>query len=173
MIKIVGMVLIVLSTSAIGKKMSDNLSYRIRDLEELKKLIIMLRGEVMYNVASVSEGLRRIKSKSSNLYEDMIDKVIEELSEHNGKKFADIWREGVCELNKASHSFVKEDMDRLIGFGNDFGSPHKEIQLKSFDMYIDELENTINDARKKNTDNSKMYKSLGVLSGIVIVILIV
>lgn len=173
MIKIVGMILIIASTSALGKKLSDNLSYRIRDLEELKKLMIMLRGEIMYNVASVSEGLRRVKSRCGDTFVEMIDKVITELSEHNGKSFSDIWKEGVSALDKSSNSFNKNDMDRLIGFGNDFGSPHKEIQLKSFDMYIDELENTISDARKKNTDNSKMYKSLGVLSGIVIVILIV
>ena len=173
MIKIVGIILIIASTTMLGIKLSDNLRYRIEDLEELKKLMIMLRGEIMYNVACVSEGIRRIKPKSARVFNKMLDKVIEELAEHNGKAFTDIWREGINELDKSSHSFIKNDIDRLIQFGNDFGSAHKDIQLKSFDMYIEELENTISDARKKNTENSKMYKSLGILGGFVIVILIV
>ncbi|MBE5927563.1 MAG: hypothetical protein E7270_11465 [Lachnospiraceae bacterium] len=173
MIKIVGIILIIASTTLLGIKLSDNLRYRIEELEELKKLMIMLRGEIMYNVASVSEGIRRIKPRSSKVFNKMLDKVIEELSEHNGKVFADIWSQGVAELEKKTHSFKKSDIDRLIQFGNDFGTAHKDIQLKSFDMYIEELENTISDARKKNTENSKMYKSLGILGGFVIVILIV
>lgn len=173
MVKIIGIMLIIASTSALGIKLSDNLKYRIEDLEELKKFMIMLRGEIMYNVASVSEGMKRIKSRLRMPYTELIDRVVNELGEHNGKSFSDIWKSGVQVFEETGNSLTKSDVERLIGFGNDFGSPHKEIQLKSFDMYIDELENTISDARKKNTDNSKMYKSLGVLSGIVIVILIV
>lgn len=173
MLKIFGIMLVILSTSGIGIKLSDNLKYRIEELEELKKFMIMLRGEIMYNVASVSEGMKRIKSRLRTPYTHLIDKVLDELSEHNGKSFSEIWKLGVAVFEETNNSLTKSDVDRLRGFGDDFGSPHKEIQLKSFDMYIDELEITINDARKKNSDNSKMYKSLGVLAGIVIVILIV
>lgn len=171
--KIVGAVMIIISTSLMGRKFSDNLKYRIGELEEIKKIMIMLKGEVMYNVASVGEALRKIRARTGEGFEVLIDKVVEELNEHNGKTFDLIWKEGVETYNIQKNSLTKMDLDRLIGFGNDFGSSHKEIQLKSFDMYIDELENTIGDARKRNSENSKMYKSLGILAGFVIVILII
>ena len=48
MFKIVGAILVIFSSSAMGLYLSNELKTRIVDLKELKKILLLLRGDIQY-----------------------------------------------------------------------------------------------------------------------------
>ena len=68
---------------------------------------------------------------------------------------------------------AKEDGEILKDFGKNLGSTDKENQLKNFKLIYLQLEKQQKDAENLKNKNAKMYKSLGALVGITIVILLI
>lgn len=169
--KIAGILMIIISTTAIGFKASEKMDIRIEQLREIRKIMILLRGEVMYNMSSIDEAFNNVAGKISEPFSDIMKEISRIISKKEGKTFEVIWKKAIVPLKKTC--MVKSDIDRFRKFGEDFGCIHKEMQISAFDMYIEELENTIREADKKKNENSRLYRTLGIMSGLLIVIVII
>lgn len=169
--KIAGILMILISTTAIGFRASECMGIRLGELSLLRKMMILFRGEVMYHMASVSEAMKSVSEKIEPPFSKLLYETAEELERKDGRTFSDVWSLKVKDLKKTCLS--AKDTERLRKFGEDFGYMQKEMQLSAFDLYIEELEQSIREVDKKKDDNSRLYKSLGIMGGILIVIVII
>lgn len=171
MTKIIGIVLIILSGTGIGFKASENLVIQNDRLKKMKKLITILRGEIKYNNSYIGQALLNVSSKVSSPYREFLLCVSEKLKDCSGRTLSEIWKEGVDE--RLSDSCLSDaQLSRFKDLGDTLGFLDKEMQLSTFDLFMEQLDIEINENNTKMKDNCKLYKCLGVMGGILVVLLI-
>lgn len=90
-LKSIGALLIIFSSSAIGFRLSSDLKYRIEELSVLKKIALMLRGEIKYTSTPLFEAFSVIGNRIKSPYKEFLLETAKELEELNGTSFAVIW----------------------------------------------------------------------------------
>lgn len=172
MLKIVGVILIILSGSAMGFKASENLILQNNRLKQLKKIIIMLRGEVNFNHSTIGEAFSSISNKTNAPFNDFFRYISVKLENYSGEPLVKVWKEAVkCKLSNAGLS--TSHLQKLGELGENLGYLDKEMQIKTFDLYLEQLEQEILENNNKMKDNCKLYKCLGVMGGILVTLIIV
>lgn len=172
MLKFIGAFLVIISGTGIGFKASENLVLQNTQLKKLKELLIILRGEIRYNNTVMPQALRNISKKSDKVFEKFLIYVADNLEKYQGKTISDIWNEGVDkELTKLM--LGKKHLDKLKDLGNTLGFLDKEMQISYFNLMIEQLDADIEDNNKRCRDNCKLYRTLGVMGGILVVLIIV
>lgn len=116
MTKLIGAILVVSSSSALGFYFSNELITRINNLKEIKKILILLRGDIQYANTALPEAIQALSRRHNGVYKRFLKNLSEKLLELKGKSFALIWREGV-KKDLYRTSLVKEDYDLLNQLG--------------------------------------------------------
>ncbi|MBQ3666417.1 MAG: stage III sporulation protein AB [Lachnospiraceae bacterium] len=172
MLKILGSTLIILSGTCMGMKASEHLFLQNEGLKKLKKMIVLLRGEIKYNHTYLSQAFEHVSNKISDPFSGFLLFVSEKLNENSGKSFQEIWKESVREKLQiidltAIHLKKIEELGDTIGFLD------TDMQIATFDLFIEQLDHDIEENNQKLKDNSKLYKCLGLMGGILVVLIIV
>lgn len=170
-IKYIGALLIIISSSAIGFRLSSDLELRIEELSILKKMALMLRGEIKYTSTPLFEAFSIIGNRIKSPYKEFLLETAKELEELNGTSFTSIW-EKMKKKHLEKTKLYDKDLDRLINLGENLGYLDKEMQIGTIELYLEQLEQETIEAKNNLVKNSRLYQCLGVASGILITILI-
>ncbi|HKL80209.1 MAG TPA: stage III sporulation protein AB [Mobilitalea sp.] len=165
--KIIGCLLVISSSTGMGFFFSNELKSRISDLKELRKLIVLLRGDIRYGNTPLPEAISAIARRHNGCYEEFFRKVSTKLNELSGTSFLDIWKEAV-EQELGQTSLNKKDKQQLIQFGENLGYLDKDMQMNTLDLFITQLEDEILEQVKTAKEKSYLYNSLGIMAGIFI-----
>ncbi|HWT27863.1 MAG TPA: stage III sporulation protein AB [Mobilitalea sp.] len=169
-LKIIGCVLVVASSTGMGFFFSNELKSRIDDIKELRKLIVLLRGDIRYANTPLPEAVNAIARRHHGGFEIFLHKVSSRLQELSGITFPEIWKEAV-EKELSNTSLSKKDKLQLIQFGDNLGYLDKEMQMNTLDLYISQMEDEIADLSKSVKEKAYLYNSLGIMAGIFISII--
>lgn len=171
-VKLSGITLITGSSTAIGFLLSGRLKERIEELKTIKKLLVLLRGEIRYNHATLTESFQIIAGRMDSIYEMFLLRVSEDLKAMDGQTLAQIWEHNVRDCFRES-AMSREDKDRLISLGSQLGYLDIEMQLNTIELYLEQLQEEISSAQETLKRNGKLYQTMGVIAGIFVVLLIV
>jgi stage III sporulation protein AB len=151
---------------------SNELKTRINDIKELRKLVVLLRGDIRYGNTPLPEAICAIARRHEGSLKGFFTKVAERLSEHSGNTFSQIWKEAVDkELNQTSLN--KKDKSNLIQFGENLGYLDKEMQMNTLDLFLTQIEEEISELSKTAKEKSYLYNTLGIMAGIFISIILI
>ena len=117
--KVVGCILIILSSALMGFYYSGELKSRVNNLKELRKLIVLLRGDIRYgNTRFLKQSV--IARRHEGVFKGFFARVSEKLGENSGSTFAQVWAEAVNgELIQTSLN--RKDKSGLVQFGENLG----------------------------------------------------
>ena len=76
-------------------------------------------------------------------------------------------------IEKSNTYLNKEDIENIKSFGKMLGKTDKEGQVSHLELTKTFIEIQIEKARKEEEKNSKLYKTLGVLCGLALVIILI
>lgn len=170
LVKYLSMVTILICSTILGFYLSKLEGYRLKDLMNIKKMAMMLATEIEYS-ASLALALEQISSRIEGPVSLWIMDASKELSKRVGIPFLDIWS-NTLNTYKGQTYLNNEDIQYIIDFGKNLGYLDKSMQhknIKLFVNYIDEEMNVINQQKEKT---SKMYRSLGFLLGLLVIIVL-
>jgi stage III sporulation protein AB len=170
--KIIGCILVIASSTGMGFFFSNEIRCRIDDLKELKKLIGLLRGDIRYANTPLPEAISSINRRHSGKFTIFFGNVSEKLHELSGKTFSEVWK-NAAEKELANTSLSKKDKLNLIQFGDNLGYLDKDMQMNTLDLYISQLEDEIRDLSKSVKEKAYLYNTLGIMAGIFIVIIMI
>ncbi len=170
--KICGVAFVVFSTSAYGYILSHDLKRRLLELLELKKIMFLLKGEIGYGLTPVFEAMGNIARRVSQPFSEILSSFAEREKEIKECPFKDMW-EQEFEKGMTSLHLSNAEKERLIGLGSSIGLNDYKTQQTAIEAYMQELENAISELEKCLPAKTKLYRSLGVMLGIVITIIIV
>jgi stage III sporulation protein AB len=170
--KIIGCILVITSSTGIGFYFSSEIRSRIEDLKELKKLIGLLRGDIRYASTPLPEAINSIHRRHGGRFHSFFEYISTKLNELSGHTFSEVWKTAV-EKELADTSLNKKDKYHLIQFGDNLGYLDKEMQINTIDLYISQLEEEIKDLSKTVKEKAYLYKTLGIMAGAFIIIIMI
>ncbi len=170
--KVIGCVLVIASSTGIGFYFSNEMKSRIEDLKELKKLIGLLKGDIRYANTPLPEAISVIARRYRGSFSKFFCYTSTRLQELSGQTFTEIWKTGV-EKELVNTSLSKKDRAALISFGENLGYLDKEMQMNTFELYLSQLEEEIAELSAAVKERSYLYNSLGIMAGVFISIIMI
>lgn len=174
MIKTCGIILILAASAGIGFNLSNIMKLRLDELTELKKMILMLRGEIKYTGTPLGEAFGVIARRTKGIYSEFFKNTAEELSKFSGKSLPEIWKEQMTsELMKKESHLSEKDWKWLLQFAEGLGYLDKEMQIGTIELYMEQLDEMISEGTKDYSKNSKLCKALGICAGLFLTIILI
>lgn len=170
-LKIIGCLLVITSTAGMGFFFSNEMRYRVENLKELKKLIVLLRGDIRYANTPLPEAISAIARRHEGVFKLFFTNISLKLHEFSGITFHNIWKEAISK-DLGSTSLSKKDKIQLEQFGENLGYLDKDMQMNTLDLYIAQLEEEITDLAKTVKEKSYLYNTLGIMAGLFITIIL-
>ena len=146
--RMAGILLIMGSTVWTGATLAAREKYRLRDLGELERGVLLLEGQIAYLSAPLPEVLESVGWKM----EGAAGVIFRQAAEGQKETF-----------------FRQEDMDALLLFGKTLGFLDKEQQKNSIRLFLRYLESAQEQGRRRLDKNGRLYYGMGVLSGLMLV----
>ena len=169
LLKIIGITVLIITGTLMGFSLCEDYIERIHCLECLKKALLILRGEIKHNNSSICEALENIDVGSKNVMKFFRGVV----REYKYKKISlwEAWDNSVTDYLKKESCLSKEEIKIIKDFGRNLGITDRETQLKNIDECVKEIEVSVAGLKKEKKEKCKLYKTLGILSGLFISII--
>lgn len=169
-LKVIGGVLVLISSCVLGVYYSFKAEYRINDLFEIKKALLLLISEIEFNLSPIAEATKNISLKVKKPVCDIFSKFSERLGYGNCSA-GELWKL-ILEEKSQNTYFEKEDIENFISFGQTLGYLDKQQQSNNIEITVNYIDNKISELSEKSKKNKRMFRSLGFLGGFVIMVIL-
>lgn len=170
--KLILSIIIIASAGIIGYVLAYRYVQRNQQLKNLHIAFQLLETEIMYSSSSLPMALKRVGLKSNSPIGSFFTETYKILDSRLGYGIEEAWSRTV-EDTISETSLNHEDKEVLLDFGFNLGSTDKEHQIKNFQFIYLQLKKRQDDAENLRMKNEKMFKNLGILIGIAIVIIFI
>ena len=164
-IKILGAFLVIVSTTLMGIKKSKSFSDRVKYLENMQLCIIQLKNEINYTQTPLFKAIEKTIFSSFGITKDIFTFFLKELSFSNGESIKTLWEKSIDRYND---KIAGDDYILLVSLGDNLGNSDLEGQLKNFALFDSKISQAIKTAYSEKEKFSKLYKNLGIYSGLLI-----
>jgi len=131
----------------------------------------MLETEIVYGATPIPILLNKIGNKSKNEIGKIFLTAADLLNQKQGQTFEEVWYSAVNK-NIQNTSFNKEDVEVLLSIGRNLGVSNCEDQMKHIRLIQEELKRHYEISIIDQSKNVKLFKNLGFLLGLSIVIML-
>lgn len=170
MIKMIGAILIFCSTTWFGYEAAKRYINRTKQIQSFRQALQTLEAEIMYGHMPLGEASQKIaeqlKEPISIHFLLFARKLVDET--YTVKK---AWKESLNEIWHLT-ALKKAEYEILAQFGENLGRHDRQTEQKQIMLTMTHLKREEDDARDMQTRYAKMYRSLGVLSGLLIIVLL-
>lgn len=167
----IGYCLIILSCWALGEQAVGRLKRHRKGLKQLQSWLSCFRGKLIYEGATAEEALRESAELAGAPFLMFLERVADALGRRDGHSFAGIW-ERECSACRRQFDFTEEEFGDLIRLGRQLGQLDRDVQLRAVTVYDERLSEAIKTADGDIAAKEKLYRSLGIMAGCFIIILI-
>lgn len=170
MLKLIGAGLTIISCGALGFHTCLEMKKRIRLLQELRKMAVMLTSEITYANATMEEAFAHMEKRFAaplNLFFGNLSKRLRE-GEHG--LLCEIFKSQV-QQDLSGIGLKKGDLESLQALGEQLGYPDLQIQKKNLDYYLEQVNEACVQAQQEYKEKEKMFRCLGISAGVFLVIL--
>lgn len=169
--KLAGGLMVIISCSMIGFLMAGYYQTRPKILRNLQTAISMLETEINYGHSPLPEALRNIAQKSDKEVSKLFLNAMKYISERSGLTASEAWEKALADFSPDS-SLITVDIEILTNFGKYLGVTDIQDQIKNIKLTLTQLRQQEVYAMEEKQKNEKMWKYLGVLSGIMVFLLL-
>ena len=167
MIKYTILFFILLSSTLIGKYIAEHYYYRLKELEDIKTALNILKSKIKFTYEPLPEIFNEIAKN--------INKNISQLFENSTKKMKDktateAWNEAIEEYKG---NLTEDDKKAIQTLSKMLGTTDLEGQISQIEVTENFLDNQIKQAQEEKNKNEKLYKKLGSTIGLAIVIILI
>ena len=170
-IQLTGALLVLGATIWMGIYFAAKEKYRLQELEELERSILLFEGQIQYLSAPLPEVLESTAWKMDGVMGDVFRQAAKRMQERDGDSAEEIWAE--VWQSKAEQLFLtEEDMEAVLLFGKTLGYLDKEQQENNIRLLLRYIRNALEQGRKRLDKNGRLYYGMGGLSGLLVVVML-
>ena len=171
MLKLAGALFILAATTWTGFELSRNFSERPKQLRQLKAALQSLEAEIMFGHTPLHEASRRLAAQLPGPLSGLFEKFGARLA-MTETTVKDAWDDSLEEIWKLT-ALKKEELEIMRQFGETLGRHDRLSQQKQIQLTLSHLEREEAEARDRQGKYEKMLKSLGFLSGLLVIIVLI
>ena len=166
-IKYILLIIIFSLSTSIGILISKIHENRVIELKEFKNILNIIKNKIKFTYEPLGDIFIQISKEK----ETKVEKIFEEIAEEMKIKQVKIaWED--C-IQKADISIKQEDKDTLKKLGKLLGQTDVEGQISEIELTESFLDMQIIKAEEERKKNQKLYKTLGIVTGLIFVIILV
>lgn len=170
-VKIVGASLILVSTSVTGNLVAKNFLERPKQLRELRHSLQILETEISYAASFLPQALENIARINEPPVSNLFSRASKILLSQEGYTASEAW-EMAIEENLSDLAIKESDREILLQLGSSLGCSNRENQLKHLKLAQEYLQKEEQKAEEEREKNAPLWRYLGVVLGIAIIILL-
>lgn len=169
MLRLMGCVLIFGAALWIGASFAAKEQYRLRELEELERSILLLQGQIAYLSAPLPEILASIAQKTEGSIGAAFQEAAMRMARREGSSAEEIWQEVWQE--KAPQTFLSAaDAEAVRLFGKTLGYLDKAQQEGGIRLFLRYLAENRAQGKKRLEKNGRLYMGVSGLSGLLLIV---
>lgn len=154
-------------STGIGILISKMYENRVKELRQFKNILNIIKTKIKFTYEPLTEIFNQISQEKSSKIEEIFENMIYKLEFENVKYS---WMDAIQE---ADISITQEDKDILKELGKVLGQTDADSQVNEIEVTESFLNMQIEKAEEARKKNQKMYKTLGVVVGLVFVIILI
>lgn len=153
-------------STGIGILISKSYENRVIELKEFKNVLNIMKTKIKFTYEPLAEIFKQISKDNQTNVERIFGQMANQITYYPTK---DVWKN--C-IQDADISIKQEDKDILKRLGKLLGQTDVEGQISEIEVTQSFLDTQIEKAEEEKKKNQKMYKTLGIVTGLVFVIIL-
>ena len=153
-------------SAGIGLVIAKTYENRVVELREFRNILNIMKTKMKFTYEPLAEIFKQIAKNNETNIEKIFSQMAIQITYSHTR---DVWEN--C-IENADISINKEDKDILKKLGKLLGQTDVEGQISEIEMTENFLNMQIIKAEEEKKKNQKMYKTLGIVVGLVFVIIL-
>ncbi len=171
MIKIIGALLAVASCGGIGITVAQHYIQRPKQLKALQSALQMLETEIVYGATPLPEAMGNVGRNCDPCLKGLFNAAKQYLDSGEGLTAGEAW---LLALEKYRHDlfFNRDDIEILRRIGSFLGGSDRDDQRKHLQLTREQIKFEIIRAEEAAARSGNVWRSLGFLFGLILVLMI-
>lgn len=166
--KYIFLILIFIGCTSIGYYYSAKFKNRVIELKEFKSSLNIMKSKIQFTYKPLVEIFEEISKIAKSAISDMFREASLNVKNINAKEAWNLAIEDTKDLS----SFNSEDINLIKSVGNMLGKTDVNGQVSNLELSIGFIDSQIQKAEEECRKSEKLYKSLGSIAGLAIVIIL-
>lgn len=171
MLKIAGLICMIAGGAGVGYSMSVQVGRRYHQLQELQRMAAFLMGEITYGNTPLPDGMEQIGKRLEEPFSSFMKKLSMELRAANPVSLQEIFDRLVWQELKAT-ALTPKDLEMLSRLGKSLGYLDRDMQIRTMKLYETELIQEMQDTHHGMAEKKKLCRTLGIMGGLFLAILL-
>ncbi len=165
--KIILLISIVVASTFLGILLSKKYSNREKELKEMKSALNILSTKIKFTY----EPIPNLFLEISNKIEGNVGQIFARASSRMKEESAgEAW---INAFSDVKSNLIEEDITILKNLGRLLGQTDVEGQISEIEVVTQFLDTQLENARQEKLKNEKMYRTLGIVGGLTIAIILI
>lgn len=172
MLKLIGSIIIIITSAFFGQLLSSKESYALEDLHNFKKGFLLLKSEINYLKTDLNIAFLKISESINYGPKDIFKDFSESLLSYESLDIQHIWERSFDKNEKKL--FINKDIQKNIReLGKIFEYQDIKVLTNNINFLIVQIESQIEISIKKSEEEKKLYNKLFLLGGFLIVVILI
>lgn len=171
-LKFVLYIMIFLTSSLLGFSIGSKYSKRVKNLMALQQSIRLLQAEVIVFANPIPFALQNISKRVSPDIQEVYSTISRSIEKNQSGDLYNCFLQSTDYL-KNRCMLKEQDIDVFLALGKVIGKTDRMDQELQFKYALNEMDLLIIEAKEEKNKNEKMYRSLGMLMGLGMIIILI
>ena len=171
MLKVFGSVLIIFASAGFGFQVCMDLKKHLQMLYDVRKLFLDIANEMAYSMEPVEVILGQSVHSKNPYLNEFCHEIGEGLQKKNRGNGQELWQERLCVWQKKL-GLTQEEKEIVAGAGSAFFGKSMGETEKSLEHCLERLDYVIDEVRGEQKEKQKVYQTVSVMCGLIVVILL-
>ena len=162
---------LLLGCGGLGMVFSNRFKERVRQLEILQNAINEIEFSIDFLNITLDRTFEKVAKNIDGPLEEMFSYVAYRLRENPASDMKKVWNHAIFKYNQAL-ALSQSDIQILMDFSKSLGQGSREKEKNNLKLTSMRLGIALDEARIDAQKNTKMYRVLGFLAGIFVVIIL-
>lgn len=163
--RMMGVFIIITACTAIGFRFGMDVENRLSSLREIQRMMGMLKGEIQYAATPLKEAFEVLALRMEQPFSGYLKKTAADMELKDGRTIAAILEDN-AQMIYRNTGLRPADIKSLIRAGARLGYLDTEMQIRTMDLYLEELEKECQLAQEEYQGKVKVYRCLGFMGGL-------
>lgn len=172
MLKLFGILLVLSASWGYAGALVAQLNRRKKHLFDCGEMLELLMGEIHYGKTPLREAFLQTASRLEGCFGEILNEIAEKIAKNNYRSLELVWKE-CFESRQKELGFTKEEMEVVKNIGKNLGYLDIQTQMAHLTMYQKQMEGFLEQEEKTSKEKKKLYRSLSMVAGVMVILLLV